>query len=399
MDSINSTPKHLSNILKKTISKPISATNTSNIDFKDIVEKEISAATLRKGDVNQNNSQERNSYNKLSDIDNYEYKRFVSNTNRARINRLNSKRYLKSFHPVPPGKSYAKLTAKYGEIHNTNHINDKSKNIEKDNDSITTKKINKYKQKTGIAQQISKYKEDQLLSNPGGDNFFLERQKQVIDKEFDHTTFSKRVGKDLFDSFSNLKNLVKDLGNGSEVKYFDKHGIIRSHKKVGFLKTVSNFAKNMASGLSFGTYTPNNEEPPSGVAGKLKHFFKKVFVQSIGKDFFVGVPQSVINVGEDALFAGLNLIEIIPDATIGHTKLGRKVITQLFDNTQVGLDFATDIMPGGEASTRMKLSILKKFKDAISPLKWKKTGSQKYVRNTTFRNVIETLSFFIPFRV
>lgn len=393
-----STPKHLSSISKKTISKPILAAYTNNIDFKDIIKKEFGIATLKNGNEKQNNAQEKSQYSKLSNIDNREYKRFLSSTNRARINRLNSKRFLKSFHPVPPGKTYAKLAAQKGKIHNANHIKDTTKNIETDTTSFNIKKINRDNSKTGIVKQISKYKEDQLLSNPGGDNFFLERQRQIIDKKFDHTTFSNRVGKDIFDSFSNLKNLAKDLGNGSEVKYFDEHGNIKSHKKVGFLKTISNFAKNMASGLSFGAYTPGNEEAPTGVAEKFKHFFKKVFVQSIGKDFFIGVPQSMINVGEDALFAGLNLVEIIPDATIGHTKLGRKITTQLFDNTQVGLDFATDIMPGGEASTRMKLSILKKFKNVISPLKWKKTDPQQYVRNTPFRNIIETLSFFIPFK-
>ena len=141
----------------------------------------------------------------------------------------------------------------------------------------------------------------------------------------------------------------------------DKNGSVKTRKKVGLLKTVGNFFGNVASGISFGAYTPKNEDTPVGITNKITHFFKKVFVQAVGKDLLIGVPQSVINVGEDTLFAGLNFLETIPDATVGHTKLGRKITTQVFDNVQVALDFATDIMPGGEGSVRMKSYLTTKF--------------------------------------
>ncbi|MFQ5965204.1 MAG: hypothetical protein ACE5KZ_13095, partial [Candidatus Scalinduaceae bacterium] len=50
--------------------------------------------------------------------------------------------------------------------------------------------------KSSVLRQYTVYKEDQLLSNPGGDNFFLNKSSGVIDNNYDHSRFSKRIGKD-----------------------------------------------------------------------------------------------------------------------------------------------------------------------------------------------------------
>ncbi|MGR3219525.1 MAG: hypothetical protein ACUZ8H_06870 [Candidatus Anammoxibacter sp.] len=342
-----------------------------NVDFKSV----INSAVVT-GYPENSNSIQNNIYNDISgakqhDVNNHEYNKFVNNSKRSSIPyRLRSKRFLERFRPVPMAKASPKV-------------------------GTPEKEIDKPVLKSGLVQQIIKYKEDQLLSNPGGDNFFPERHEMVIDNTFDHSTFSNRVGKDLSDSYANLKNLIKDLGNGSEIKYLDMSGSIKTRKNVGLAKTVGKFFGNIASGLSFGVYTQNNEEPPVGVKDKITHFFKKVFVDAIGKDLLVGVPQSIINIGEDAMFVGLNLLEAIPDATVGHTKLGRKITTQVFDNVQVALDFATDIMPGGEASTRMRASLVKK----IFTNQGAANETPQYVRSSPFRKAIETLSFFMPFKI
>ncbi len=260
--------------------------------------------------------------------------------------------------------------------------------------------------KSSVLQQYKVYKEDQLLSNPGGDNFFLNKSSGVIDNNYDHGKFTKRVGKDLADAGSNLVNAVKDLGLGAKIKYVDNHGKIKEGRKVGFLKTLGNFFKNAASGITFGAYTPEGETKPHGGIGRVKHLFRKIFKDAILDDVVMGVPRSMIHVGEDIILAGLNSIEVIPDATIGNFKGGRKATTKIFDNAQVALDFATDIMPGGEASGRARSFKLAKGLKGLPIINNITTSDKeisdpnwKFVRNTNFRKVIETVSSLIPFRI
>jgi hypothetical protein len=260
--------------------------------------------------------------------------------------------------------------------------------------------------KPSILQQYKMYKEDQLLSNPGGDNFFLNKASGVIDNDYDHSKFSKRVGKDLADAGGNLMNAMRDMGIGAKIRYVDNHGEIKEEKKVGFVKTLGNFFKNIVSGLTLGAYTPEGEVKPHGAAGRAKHLFKKVFRDAIVSDIAMGVPRSIIYVGEDIMLAGLNSIEVIPDATIGNFKAGRKATTAIFDNTQVVLDFATDAMPGGEASLRTRSFELAKglrglpfINNITAGKKEAKEPNWRYVRNTNFRKVIETVTSLIPVRI
>ncbi len=158
--------------------------------------------------------------------------------------------------------------------------------------------------KSSIIEQYKAYKEDQLMSNPGGDNFFLNKSGEVIDDNYDHSRITKRVGKDLADVGNNLLNAVKDLGIGAKIKYVDKLGNIKDGRKVGFAGTVVNFFKDIASGLSFGIYSPEGEVKPHGGVGRIKHLFKKMFKDALIGDVVKGVPQSVIHIGEDIMFAG-----------------------------------------------------------------------------------------------
>jgi len=350
--------------------------------------------------------------NQISDakketVDNNEYQNFVAKTKVRRSGIGHAKRKLSSFQPIPIGKTpYAAVKVESKQFDSAQNINENKFNVNNKIERFAGKgdpsdvaNVSGGSRKDGLVQQIKQYKEDQLLSNPGGDNVFLNRESNVIDNSFDQSKFVNRVGKDLSDSLSNLKNMVKDLGSGREVKYYDGNGNIKSRKETGLLGTIGNFFKDIASGLSLGAYNPGNEEAPVGVGAKIKHLFKKVFVDAVGKDMFVGVPKSVINVGEDALFAGLNLAETIPDATIGNSKVGRNITTQVFDNIQVALDFGTDILPGGEASTRMKTMIAKKIKNMGNDGNTPEETETQYVRSTPFRKVIEAFSFFMPYRM
>jgi hypothetical protein len=260
--------------------------------------------------------------------------------------------------------------------------------------------------KYSVLQQYNIYKEDQLLSNPGGDNFFLNKDSGVIDDDYDHSKFSRRVGKDLADAGDNLLNAMRDMGIGAKIRYVDNRGEIKEERKVGFIKTLGNFFKNIASGLTLGAYTPEGEVKPHGAAGRTKHLFKKVFRDAIVSNIAMGVPRSMIYVGEDILLAGLNSIEVIPDATIGNFEAGRKATTTIFDNTQVVLDFATDAMPGGEASIRTRSFELAKGLKGLPIINNITAGKNeaielnwRYVRNTNFRKVIETVTSLIPVKI
>jgi hypothetical protein len=271
---------------------------------------------------------------------------------------------------------------------------------------INNSKINQYPEtlfaskgvnkpsKSSIIEQYNAYKEDQLMSNPGGDNFFLNKAGEIIDNNYEHSRITKRVGKDLTDAGNNLLNAVKDLGIGAKIKYVDKLGNIKDARKVGFAGTIVNFFKNVASGLSFGIYSPAGEAIPHGGAGRIEYLFKKIFKDALFGDVVRGVPKSVIHIGEDLMFAGLNAVEVVPDATIGNVENGRKITTAIFDNTQVVMDFVTDIIPGGDASTRTRsFKLTKGLKEKQDEKDW------RYVRNTSFRKVIETIPSLIPFRI
>ncbi len=270
---------------------------------------------------------------------------------------------------------------------------------------VTGKNVNK-PSRSSVIDQYKTYKEDQLMSNPGGDNYFLSKTSNVIDKNYDHSSFTRRIGKDLSDAGNNLLNAVKDLGVGAKMKYVDKHGNINEVRKVGLAGTVVNFFKNVASGLSLGIYSQQGEVKPQGVVGKIKHLFKKIFKDAVIGDIVKGVPKSAIHIGEDILFAGLNAVETVPDATIGNFKAGRKATTAIFDNSQVAMDFITDVMPGGEASMRVRSIKLAKglkglpiINNLTAPERKYDEKELGYVRNTSFRKVIETIPSLIPFRI
>ena len=257
-----------------------------------------------------------------------------------------------------------------------------------------------------LKDQFKKYKEDQLLSKPGGDNFTIKNDNNVIEYNIDQSKFTVRVGKDLKDAGENFKNIFKDIGTGATIKYVDKDGNIKDGKKVGFAGTIINFFKDMASGITFGKYMPEGEDVPDNALEATKHFFKKIFVEALFKDVVVGIPRSAIHVGEDAVFACINLAETIPDATIGNCKVGQMVTTEVFDDTQVFIDFVTDVIPMGEAGDRTRAFTFKKGLKGL-PIVYNITAPEqgmddenwKYVRNTPFRKTIESVATFIPIRM
>ncbi|MEP9411359.1 MAG: hypothetical protein HRF42_08120 [Candidatus Brocadia sp.] len=258
-----------------------------------------------------------------------------------------------------------------------------------------------------LKNQFKKYKEDQLLSNPGGDYFNLGKDVEVIDYSTDQSKFYARVGKDLKDAGENFINILRDIGPGASFKYLDEEGRIQEGKKVGFVGNLVNFFKDIASGLTLGKCTSaEGEDIPDNALEAAKYFLKKIFVDAIFKDMVVGIPRSVIHVGENAVFTCINLAETIPDATIGNFKKGQVVTTEVFDDMQVLVDFVTDAVPMGEASTRTRTFTFKKglkgfpvINNITSPEQGTKDENWKYVRNTPFRKAIESIATLVPVRM
>lgn len=247
-----------------------------------------------------------------------------------------------------------------------------------------------------LGQQIQMYKQDQLLSNPGGDYYFMRDGKMVYDPNYDFSKFGPRVGKDLSDAVANFKNAGKDLVNGAEFCYVDQTGQVQTAKKTGLLETLGNFVKNFIDALTFNHGGPDKK--PDSALQKIGHFGKKFFVDGVVNNILIGVPSSMINVGEDVMMGMLNAMEIVPDATIGNFEAGRKLTTSVFDNGQVALDYMTDVLPAGEAWLRvhapgsrdsgLKLPVLYNLKtpvQGLSDMRW------AHVRNTPFRKAIETV--------
>lgn len=257
-----------------------------------------------------------------------------------------------------------------------------------------------------LKEQLRKYKEDQLLSNPGGDHFDWAKDADSIDGTLDQSKFRVRVGKDIKDAGENFINIFKDIGPGASIKYIASDGSIQKSKKVGLGDTLVNFFKDVASGITLGMYTPKGENAPDNVLEATKHFFKKIFVDALLKDMVVGVPRSAINVGENVVFTCINLAEIVPDATIGNFKKGQAMTTEVFDDAQVLVDFVTDVIPMGEAGSRTRAFTLKKgikglpfINNITSPEQGGKDENWKYVRNTPFRKTVESMATLIPVRM
>lgn len=248
--------------------------------------------------------------------------------------------------------------------------------------------------KGGFLGDMAKYKDDQLLRNPGGDAYNLQAGTVAEDLE-QHRSFSHRIGKDLSDSWDNCKRFLQNLTFGSETAYRDSSGQVRTTRRKGLLGTLGDFLKNTASALSFGLYTPQGESKPSGLMERVLHFVKKS-KQALFGDLVQGVPASINRMGKNLVLAGWNLVEVLPDATIGHFDAGRKLTTTVFDNGQVVAEYLTDVIPSGEAWMRVHSASLAGLKPPIlynlsKPEHSLEDARWETVRNTPFRKTIETL--------
>ena len=244
---------------------------------------------------------------------------------------------------------------------------------------------------------IQLYKQDQLFNIPGGDFYFLKPDGSMeYNPNYDHSNFEDRVGKDLEDAVANVQFAMDNIGEGAKYTYVDTEGKMQTAQKTGLFKTLKNFVQNVVDGLNGGK--EDQENAPESTLQKIGYAGKKIFIDGLVKNIILGVPQAMLNIGENLFAATLNAMEAVPDATIGTTEIGRKLTTTVFDNAQVSLSYITDVMPTGEAWLRVhaagskddgfKLPYLYNIKtpqQGLEDMRW------AHVRNTPFRKVIETV--------
>ena len=247
------------------------------------------------------------------------------------------------------------------------------------------------------AEQFRIYKEAQLLVHPGGDFLNLKASEPRTEPK-NHHSFWERVGNDIKDAFSNAGNFVKDVLWGSEYRYIDADGQVQSAQKKGLLRNVVSFFKNAVSGLSFGQLRTNDDLEPHGIVERVKFAGEKLISKAFLDDLIFGVPSSAINLFDDTALTVWNLMEVVPDATIGNIPEGQRVVTTLFDNGQVLIDYITDCLPTGDAWMRIHACQIggESFTPPVLfnlqlPEQYAKDSRWNTVRNTPFRKTIETI--------
>jgi hypothetical protein len=239
-----------------------------------------------------------------------------------------------------------------------------------------------------------KYKDDQLLRNPGGDHYYLE-EKRVSQDPKDRESFPDRVGKDLSDFFGNVKNFFGNLFMGSKFRYRDESNEIREETQRGLVGTCVDFLKDLGSAMTLGFWHPGEEKGPEGIVERLTFIGSKLKKAFLG-DLVEGVPKSVNHMAKNLVLAGWNLAQVVPDATIGNLAGGRKLTTTIFDNGQVMVEYLTDIIPSGDAWFRVHAMNLTDLKAPIlynleMPEHAKGDTRWQYIRNTPFRKTVETI--------
>jgi hypothetical protein len=241
---------------------------------------------------------------------------------------------------------------------------------------------------------IQKYKDDQLLRNPGGRHYYLDK-KEVAEKPEDLKSLTGRVQKDVSAFLGNIKKFFGNMCLGTTVLHRnDKNEIQEGHQR-GLIGTIGDFFKDLGSALTFGSWHPDTKEAPQGLKNRLVHTVSKLKEAFVG-DILEGVPSCLNHMGKNIMLAGWHLIEVLPDATLGNFGPGQKLTTTVFDDGHVAIEYLTDIIPSGDAWLRVHASSLKELRAPVlynlkMPEYYSADTRWENVRNTPFRKTIETI--------
>ena len=236
------------------------------------------------------------------------------------------------------------------------------------------------------------YMEDQLLSAPGGDDYYFEADRVEME-DTDQKTFGKRIWKDLADAYLNFKNLFKDLIQGAEFYWKGRDGNIHRSRRRGLLASIKDFFKDLGDGISFGIFSFKKIK---GIWDRIVYPFRRL-KRALFYDLFQGVSNSIVHITKDLVLGIWNLLEVVPDSTIG--SLGReasKAIGRAFDMGQVFIQYVMDVIPFGDGWIRVHSSDIKRgklpiFHNLSLPEHFSIDKRWRYIRNTRFRKAIETV--------
>lgn len=240
---------------------------------------------------------------------------------------------------------------------------------------------------------FQKYKDDQLLRNPGGRNYYLD-EKKVVEHPAGHSLWGL-IRKDFSDAFGNIKNFFGNLFLGTTVLYRNEKNEIQQGYQKGLLRTVADFCKDLGSALTFGAWHPGSAEAPHGFKNRLLYSASKFKDAFIG-DILTGIPSSANHMGKNLILSGWHLVEVLPDAATGSFEPGQKLTTTIFDNGHVAIEYLTDIIPSGDAWLRVHASNIRQLKLPVlynlkMPEHYKGDIRWEHVRNTPFRKTIESI--------
>jgi len=240
---------------------------------------------------------------------------------------------------------------------------------------------------------FQKYKDDQLLRNPGGRDYYLDKKEVVEDTH--KKSIMELVRKDVSDALGNVANFFGNMLMGTTVLYRNDNNEIQEGHQRGLLKTTQDFFKDLGSALSFGAWHPECAEAPHGFMNRLCYSASKLKDAFLG-DILEGIPSSVNHMGKNIILSGWHLAEVLPDAAAGSFEPGQKLTTTIFDNGHVMIEYLTDIVPTGDAWLRVHASSFKELKPPIlynikMPEHFSGDTRWEHVRNTPFRKTIETI--------
>lgn len=241
---------------------------------------------------------------------------------------------------------------------------------------------------------IQKYADDQLLRNPGGRHYYLDK-KEVVENPPDQESVLGRVKKDVSDAFGNIKRFFGNMLSGTPVLRRDEQNAIVEGHQRGVTGRVTDFFRDLGSALSFGSWHPGAREAPQGLKNRLVYSASKLKEAVVG-DILEGVPSSLNHMGKNLVLAGWHLMEVLPDATLSALGPARKLTTTIFDNGHVAIEYLTDVIPSGDAWLRVHATNIKDLKPPVfynlkTPEHYTADNRWENVRNTPFRKTIETI--------
>ena len=248
-----------------------------------------------------------------------------------------------------------------------------------------------------FVNQVNTYKQEQLRLHPGGDYVNWNGEDLKSDAVENKNIF-ERIKKDCMDGLVNLGNFFKDFLWGSDRKFVGDAGQVKTSHTIGLLgKLVLSF-KDLVSGFSFGKYFSDDKPAPQGVIDRAVFSVKKLFQGVILNDIVYGIPSSTINMLDDAALGVWNLMEVVPEATLGNIPDGHTLVTTIFDSGQVAIDYITDCLPTGEAWMRVH-GFQVNGGEVAPPVLFNLTLPERYaddsrwstIQNTPFRKTIETI--------